>query len=119
MSQMSLPFFTGLSDRRRRHHRRVGDIVVTLLCLIWLGVTGWMFVRDMPPEIFDNHTSKAMQERMRSCEGSFEKRFDCKQQMLLSGERWGFAVALDRLMLICAPPIAAWIVWSAMKRRED
>lgn len=119
MSQMSLSFFTGLSDRRRRHHRRVGDIVVTLVCLIWLGVTGWMFVRDMPPEIFDNHTSKAMQERMRSCEGSFEKRFDCKQQMLLSGERWGFAVALDRLMLICAPPIAAWIVWSAMKRRED
>ena len=117
MSQMSLYFPAGLSERRRR--RRIGDIVVTLVCLVWLGGSGWMFFHDMPTaEIFDNHNSKAMQDRMRTCEGSFQRRFECKQQMLLAGERWGFAVALDRILLMCAPPLAAWIVWSAMKRRD-
>ncbi|MDO8607067.1 MAG: hypothetical protein Q7R40_11060 [Phaeospirillum sp.] len=116
MSPMSLYFSEGLSDSRRR--RRIGDILVTVVCLIWLGISGWMFFGDMPEEIFDNHTSKAMQERMRACEGSFQKRYACKQQLLLSGERWGFAVALDRILLMCGPPITLWIVWSAMKRRE-
>ncbi len=122
MSQMSLYFSADRAERRRRRHhssRRLGDVVVTLACLAWLGVSGWILFGDMPPEIFDNHTSKAMQDRMRTCEGSFQKRFECKQQLLLNGERWGFAVALDRILLMCAPPITIWIVWSAMKRRED
>jgi hypothetical protein len=102
-----------------RRRRKLGDMLVTLACLAWLGVSGYMLFGDMPAEIFDNHNSKTMQERMRACEGSFQKRFDCKQQLLLSGERWGFAIALDRILLMIAPPITAWIVWSAMKRRSE
>lgn len=112
------PYFTdGLSDPRRR--RRLGDILVTVVCLSWLAVAGWIFFSDMPDEIFDNHNSKTMQDRMKACEGSFQKRFDCKQQLLLNGERWGFAVATNRILLMCAPPLAIWIVWSALKRRDD
>ena len=116
---MFLPDFIsdGLADPKRR--RRIGDILVTLVCLAWLGLSTWTFFGDMPEEIFDNHTGKAMQERMKACEGSFQKRYQCKQQLLLNGERWGFAVALDRVLLICAPPITFWIVWSALKRRQD
>ncbi|CAA7615010.1 conserved hypothetical protein [Candidatus Terasakiella magnetica] len=116
---LELPGFIAeqLADPRRR--RRLGDLIVSCACILWLAVAGWMFFSDLPPEIFDNHTSKTMQERMKSCEGSFQKRYDCKQALLLAGERWGFAVALDRLVLICAPPLAAWIVWSALRRRND
>lgn len=117
MPPMSLYFSESQSESRRR--RRIGDMVVTVACLLWLGVSGWLLFSDMPPEIFDNHNSKAMQDRMRTCEGNFHKRFECKQQMLLTGERWGFAVALDRILLMCAPPITIWIVWSAIKRRDN
>ncbi|EME68906.1 hypothetical protein H261_16034 [Paramagnetospirillum caucaseum] len=106
----------GLADPKRR--RRLGDILVTLVCCLWLGFSTWtFFIADMPDEIFDNHTGKAMQERMKSCEGSFQQRYKCKQALLLNGERWGFAVALDRVLLICAPAITAWLVWGAIKRR--
>ncbi len=117
MIPMSLDFSDDLSDRRRR--RRIGDVVVTLACLVWLAVSGWVFFSEAPEEIFDNHTSKAMQDRMKACEGSFQKRYECKQQLLLSGERWGFAVALNRVLLMCAPPITAWLVWGAIKRRNE
>ncbi|CAA7623010.1 conserved hypothetical protein [Magnetospirillum sp. SS-4] len=117
MPPMSLDFREGLSDARRR--RQIGDILVTMVCLAWLAASGWVFFSDVPDEIFDNHTSKAMQERMKACEGSFQKRYECKQQLLLTGERWGFAVALNRILLMCAPPITLWIVWSAIKRREE
>jgi hypothetical protein len=106
----------GLTDPKRR--RRLGDVLVTLACCLWLGLSTWMlFVNDTPAAIFDNHNAKAMQERMKACEGSFQKRFDCKQQLLLHGERWGFAVAFDRVLLICAPAITVWLVWGAIKRR--
>ncbi len=117
MPPMSLYLSEEHFERRRR--RRIGDLLVALACCLWLGVSGWVFFRDMPEEIFDNHTSKTMQDRMKSCEGSFQKRYDCKQALLLSGERWGFAVAIDRLMLMCAPPLAGWIVWSVLRRRQD
>ncbi|OAN52233.1 hypothetical protein A6A04_00615 [Paramagnetospirillum marisnigri] len=117
MPSMSVHFSDGLLDRRRR--RRIGDIVVTIACLAWIALSGWAFFGDVPDEITDNHTSKAMQDRMKACEGSFQKRYECKQRLLLDGERWGFAVAVNRIMLICAPPITAWIVWSAIKRRGE
>jgi len=117
MPTMSACFSEDLLERRRR--RRIGDVLVAVGCLIWLAVAGWMFVQQMPAEIFDNHTSKAMQDRMKTCEGSFQKRYDCKQAMLLDGERWGFAVAIDRILLGCAPPLTAWIVWAAIRRRYD
>lgn len=117
MILMSLHFTDGLSDPRRR--RRIGDILVTLVCLIWIGFSSWAFFGEVPEEILDNHNSKSMQDRMKACEGSFQKRYECKQRLLLDGERWGFAVALNRILLICAPPITAWIVWSALKRRGE
>ncbi|WP_244511214.1 hypothetical protein [Magnetospirillum fulvum] len=100
-----------------QRRRRTGDWFVTLGCVIWLAVSGWMFFGTVPPEIVDNHTSKTMQQRMRTCEGTFQQRFECKQAFLLSGERWGFAVAVNRLMLMCAPAVTAWIVWSVLRRR--
>ncbi len=115
MPPMSVYFPEGLSDPRRR--RRIGDILVSIICLVWIGFSSWAFFGNVPEEITENHTSKTMQERMKACEGSFQKRYECKQRMLLDGERWGFAVALNRILLICAPPITAWVVWSAMKRR--
>ncbi|CCG39809.1 hypothetical protein [Magnetospirillum molischianum] len=101
----------------RQRLRRTGDRAVTIGCVIWLVASGWLFFGTVPPEIVDNHTSKAMQQRMRVCEGTFQQRFECKQAFLLSGERWGFAVAINRLMLMCAPAVTAWIVWSILRRR--
>lgn len=111
-------FLSSSYDESQRR-RRTGDRMVALGCVIWLLVSGWMFFGTVPPEIVDNHTSKAMQERMRVCEGTFQQRFECKQALLLSGERWGFAVAVNRLMLMCAPAVTAWIVWSVLRRRME
>lgn len=105
------------ADPARR--RRIGDRLVALGCAVWLALATWGFFHEVPPEIVDNHTAKTMQQRMRTCEGSFQQRYECKQAYLLSGERWGFAVALNRLALICGPAITAWIVWSVMRRRLD
>ena len=115
MTQMSAYFSQDLADQRRR--RRIGDILVTLVCVAWIGLSSWAFFGEVPEEITENHTSKAMQDRMKACEGSFQKRYQCKQALLLNGERWGFAVALDRVLLICAPSITLWLVWGAIKRR--
>jgi hypothetical protein len=94
-------------------------MAVGLACCTWLGVGGYMLARDLPPDLFENHTDKSVQERMRtSCEGNFHQRFECKQAILLQGERWGFAVLLDRLLLMCAPPATAWLVWSALQRKN-
>jgi hypothetical protein len=106
------------TSREAERRRRRGDIVVTLVCVAWLAVSGWAFFGTVPPEIVDNHTAKTMQDRMRVCEGTFRERFECKQAFLLSGERWGFAVAVNRLMLMCAPPLAAWIIWRMARRPQ-
>jgi len=114
---MTMSISSPEADPERR--RRLGDRLVTLGCVAWLALASWGFFHNVPPEIVDNHHAKTMQERMRTCEGTFQQRYDCKQAFLLSGERWGFAVALNRLALICAPVLTAAIVWAVLRRRRD
>jgi hypothetical protein len=102
-----------LSDPERR--RRAAGWLVALACVVWMGASGWMFFGEVPANMFENHSAPVVQERMRNCEGNFHQRFNCKQAILLNGERWGFAVMLDRLLLMMAPPVTAWIVWSALR----
>ncbi|MGE5503158.1 MAG: hypothetical protein ACM31L_01930 [Actinomycetota bacterium] len=97
-----------------RRHRMAGWLVV-LFSLGWLGAVGWTQLVEPATELVANHTTPTVQQQMRKCEGSFHQRYDCKQQILLAGERWGMERVLDRMLLVLAPPVSLWLVWGAMR----
>ena len=103
-------------DRRKRW---IGW-VLAIGCLTWIGVSSWKLLAEVPADsLFENHTMPAMQERMSKCEGTFQQRYDCKQQIMLAGERGGMERVLDRLLFTAGPPALLWIAWSAIRRRRN
>jgi hypothetical protein len=101
-----------------RRHRQAGWLVA-LFSLGWLGTVGWSQLVEPASQLVANHTSQTVQQQMRKCEGTFHQRYDCKQAILLAGERWGMERVLDRMLLTLAPPISLWLVWSAMRPRNN
>ncbi len=111
-------FFSDLCSDPERRDRWVG-VVLGLSCLVWIAVSGWKLLAEVPATVlFENHTMPVVQERMSKCEGTFQQRYDCKQAILLAGERGGMERVLDRLLFTTAPPALLWIAWSALRRHR-
>jgi hypothetical protein len=111
-------FLNDLFSDPQRRDRWIGALLA-LSCLAWIAVSSWKLLAEVPATaLFENHTMPVVQERMSKCEGTFQQRYDCKQAILLAGERGGMERVFDRLLFTVAPPALLWIAWSALRRRR-
>lgn len=100
-----------------RGARRAAKLIVTLLCLAWIGVTGWSQFAALPESEVLNHNSTAVKEKMRECEGSFSQRYDCKSAIVIESGRDTFANMVLRLSIVAVPPSLLAILLALALRR--
>ena len=105
-------FLKALQKRMVRY-----ELVLCALTLAWVAVVGLTLISQMTAEDMANHRSQIIQERVHACGGDFAHRFDCTQDILLTGERTGIVEVVKRISLTLLLPSVAWSVWWAVLRR--
>lgn len=99
--------------------RRWVGWAIAIACAAWIGGVGWtMLVATMPTDKLENHHSRLVHQRMAKCEGSFNQRFQCKEDILIAGDRTGFLLAMERVAFTLGLPLTVWIGWSALAGRD-
>jgi hypothetical protein len=93
------------------------EFVLCALTLAWVVVVGLTLLSQMTPEDMANHRSQVIHQQILSCGGDFAHRYDCTQQILLSGERQGILDVAKRIALTLLLPAVAWAVWWSVLRR--
>jgi hypothetical protein len=92
---------------------------VALTCLAWMGGVGWFELGAVPIDRLESHRARAVQEKIHRCEGTFNQRYNCTQNILLTGERNDFVLMLERGLMTFAPPAFGWLIWSTLRRRRN
>lgn len=99
-----------------RHMRLLGHALAAL-CMAWVMVVGLSLLAEMTPAELHNHRSPEIRERIAQCTGEFAERFDCSEDILLSGERVDVGALALRLGVTGLLPGIAWGVWTLAMRR--
>lgn len=109
------------SDATAALHARLDRMerVLAVLCLCWIAVVGWHVFTGVGEEDLGHHATPPMQERMKACEGEYAQRYQCKQDILINGDRSGLILVLERLSVTFGLPGVAWSVWLMLRRRTE
>ncbi len=99
---------------------KVGKWMVTVVSLAWMAWAGWDQFGNISENDVENHSSSAVQERMRDCSGTFKQRYECKENIVIQSGRSTFSALLGRLAIVVVPPIIlATALHMATRRRSD
>ncbi len=99
-----------------RHMRLLG-YALAVLCTAWVTVVGLSLLVGMTPDELHNHRSPIIKEEIAQCSGPFAERYDCSEDILLSGERVDVGALAVRLGVTALLPGIAWGVWAMAMRR--
>lgn len=99
-----------------RHMRLLGH-ALTVLCLAWVAVVSLALLFDLKPNQMHNHRSPEVKAEIAQCTGEFAERYNCSEDILLSGERIDVASLALRVAVTMLMPGIAWAVWTAAMRR--
>ncbi len=84
---------------------KLGKWVVTGVSLLWVAWAGWDQFGNLSEDDIENHSSSAVQERMRDCSGTFKQRYECKENIVIQSGRSTFNAMLGRMSIVVVPPI--------------
>ncbi len=98
-----------------RHMRLLGH-ALTVLCLAWVAVVSLSLLFDLAPNQLHNHRSPVVKEQIAQCSGPFSERYDCSEDILLSGERVDVVSLALRVAVTALLPGVAWLVWAVSMR---
>lgn len=73
--------------------------------LLWMALVGWLMWVTLPDGAVATHASDALKDRMSLCSGSFQDRFDCKEQIIIESGRDAFYLLSLRFLLVIVPPL--------------
>jgi hypothetical protein len=99
-----------------RHMRLLGH-ALTVLCVAWVAVVSLALLFELRPNQLHNHRSPEVKEQIAQCSGEFSERYDCSEEILLSGERIDVVSLALRVAVASVLPGIAWAVWTAAMRR--
>jgi hypothetical protein len=80
---------------------------VTAGSLLWMVFMGWLMVATLPQSAVVNHSSSVVKDRMSDCAGSYQDRYDCKEQIIIESGRDTFFILTGRFLLVILPPLLA------------
>ncbi|MBI2235879.1 MAG: hypothetical protein HYU60_02810 [Magnetospirillum sp.] len=89
-------------DRRVRETARW---TITAASLMWMVYAGWWQFSAIPERELQTHSSADVQDRLRDCEGSFQKRYECKEAIVIKTHRDTFYNLVERLAIVVMPAI--------------
>lgn len=88
--------------------------IVVLLCLGWMAWAGWNEFAALPESDVQTHLSPAVKEKLRECEGSFKKRYECKEAIVIKTHRDTFYFMALRIGFVVVPPILLGIAFAVL-----
>ncbi|CAA7614036.1 conserved hypothetical protein [Candidatus Terasakiella magnetica] len=89
------------------------------ICVVWMAWAGWDQFANIPDTEIENHSSAAVQDRMRDCTGTFKQRYECKENIVIKSGRSTFNNMLERLAIVGIPPILLMSAYHMMTRRRQ
>jgi len=87
--------------------------------VLWMLLMGWLMVATLPHGAVENHGTSTVKDRMDSCYGSFQERFDCKQRIIVQSGQESFFILSTRFLLVILPPLLATGWLSSYLRRNS
>jgi hypothetical protein len=73
----------------------------------WLLLIGLLMIATLPDGAVENHASDQVKGRMSECTGSFQDRYQCKEQIIIESGRETFYTLGGRFLLVILPPLFA------------
>lgn len=97
--------------------RQIGLYTV---CGLWMAWAVWDQFLSIPTGEVENHSSLSVKERMSDCSGTFQQRYDCKNNIVIETDRMTFLNMIGRIAIVVLPP---FLLIGALnlsgRRRED
>lgn len=90
-----------------RAERKRLKLAVTGGGMLWIVLVGWIMWATLPEGAVATHSSDSLKDRMSLCGGTFQDRFDCKEQLIIQSGRDAFYMLSLRFLLVILPPMAA------------
>ncbi|MEO0034899.1 MAG: hypothetical protein RLZZ501_922 [Pseudomonadota bacterium] len=98
---------------------KVGKVVATALCLLWIGWGVWSQFLSLPADELENHSSLSVRDRLSDCTGTFQQRYDCKNAIVIATDRGNFFNVIGRILIIVLPPLLVVGAWRLVARPRD
>ncbi len=83
--------------------------------VLWMSVTIYVAFIDVDPDQFGFKSSE-VEARMRTCGGTFQQRYDCKEAIILAKQHDSFLLWLKNVAWIIGPPMALAILFRLLNR---
>jgi hypothetical protein len=93
--------------------------MLTIVSLAWMGWAAWDQFGHLSEADVENHSSTAVQERMRDCAGTFKQRYECKENIVIQSGRDTFAAMAGRIAIVILPPILLVTGLHMLNRRRQ
>lgn len=99
--------------------RTVLKWIAGLASIIWIALTFYQEFLDVDPNQY-GFRSPDVEARMKTCNGSFQQRYDCKEAIIIAKGYASFLVWGEKTALILLPPLllAFLISWSGRNRQH-
>lgn len=97
--------------------RKLAKLLLTTACFAWVGIAGWIMFTELPEDALQTHSSDAVKERLKECEGTFKQRYDCKETIVIETHRKTFWSLTERLLFVTVPALFVGIAGGMAIRR--
>jgi len=87
------------------------------ISIAWIAGIGWVQFSEAINDF--GVSSRTYQRGSSECEGSYKSRYDCKSQILISGENDAFMSWLLKFAIVFLPPIGVGFLFGAIRRRYE
>ncbi len=78
--------------------------VAVLASTVWICLTIYQEFIDVDPTQY-GFKSAEVEARLKSCAGSFQQRYDCKEAVIIAKGHESFLIWIEKVALILGPPI--------------
>jgi hypothetical protein len=91
-----------------------GALAVSLL---WIVAAGWGELSKI--ELPDNFRSATYKRQAENCEGSFERRYECKSHIIINNDTSAFNDWALRLIIVFGPPALIVALFNRVRVRRE
>lgn len=97
--------------------RSVLKWIASVASVIWIGATLYQEFLDIDPTEF-GFRSAEVEARMKACGGSFQQRYECKEEIIIAKGHESFLVWVEKATFILAPPVILALLFNRNGREK-
>jgi hypothetical protein len=91
--------------------------IATFASILWIAATIYQGFFAVDPTQF-GFRSTEVEARMKSCGGSFQQRYDCKEEIIIAKGYDSFLLWVEKATLVLAPPLILGLFFNRTGREK-